>query len=73
MEGERTEDHLAAIVFNAMVLMDLEVRVRAGKLPKSLVTLNDYPWWKDAGYVVRPEEEEWAEEDAEDEQAERAA
>lgn len=36
MEGERTEDHLAAIVFNASVLMDHEERIKTGALPAHL-------------------------------------
>lgn len=36
LAGERDEDHLAAIVFNAVLLMDHEDRLARGELPKSL-------------------------------------
>lgn len=42
MQGERSEDHLAAIMCNAMFLLDLDEKVRRGILPKSLLNLPDY-------------------------------
>lgn len=34
--GERDEDHLAAVVFNAMSIMHVEEQVKLGLLPKEL-------------------------------------
>jgi Domain of unknown function (DUF5664) len=36
LRGERTEDHLAALRFNAALIMDHEARIARGELPKSL-------------------------------------
>lgn len=44
-EGDRSEDHLAAIVFNAMSIIHVEEEVLAGKLPASLL---DLPFYEDA-------------------------
>ena len=38
--GERTEDHLAAVVFNAMGIMHMEERVENDLLPPGLI---DFP------------------------------
>lgn len=37
--GEREEDHLAAIVFNVMAIMFVEREVRAGRLPSDLLDM----------------------------------
>ena len=42
--GNREEDHLAAIVFNANCLMDYEERIKEGLLPTSLDDLTPKPW-----------------------------
>lgn len=34
LAGERTEDHLAAVVFNAFALMEYEAMLADGRLPK---------------------------------------
>jgi hypothetical protein len=39
--GERTEDHLAAVVFNANALMHHEDKIEKGELPSALA---DLPW-----------------------------
>lgn len=36
LHGEQEEDHLAALVFNACVILDHEERIRSGELPLSL-------------------------------------
>ena len=36
MAGDRTEDHLSALLFNAMAIMDQEERIKGGKLPAEL-------------------------------------
>jgi len=36
MNGERDEDHLAALVFNAFLIQDHEARIASGQLPASL-------------------------------------
>jgi len=36
LEGDRTEDHLAAVAWNAFALMYTEEQIEAGKLPKEL-------------------------------------
>lgn len=41
-EGERTEDHKAAVVFNALGLMFNEEMVKRGRLPAALLDLRDY-------------------------------
>jgi len=41
-EGDRSEDHLAAIVFNAMSIIHVEEEVLAGKLPAQLLDLPFY-------------------------------
>lgn len=43
-EGDRVEDHLAAIVFNAMSIMHVEEEVKAGRLPKELLTVGFYQY-----------------------------
>lgn len=40
LEGHRDEDHLAAVAFNAMLLIHYEEMIARGKLPKEL---NDFP------------------------------
>lgn len=42
LEGDRSEDHLAAVSFNAMVLMHTEEGIERGILPQSLKDLPDY-------------------------------
>jgi len=42
LEGKRDEDHLAAVVFNAMVLMHTEAMILRGRLPKELDNMPDY-------------------------------
>ena len=39
--GERTEDHLAAALWNIAGYIETEQRIRDGKLPE---TLRDVPW-----------------------------
>ncbi len=39
--GDRTEDHLAAILWNVYVYIETERRIQEGKLPE---TLRDVPW-----------------------------
>jgi hypothetical protein len=39
--GDRTEDHLAAIIWNAFGYIETEARVEEGRLPKELY---DVPW-----------------------------
>lgn len=46
--GERTEDHLAAIRFNAGGIMHMEEEVAAGRLPAELL---DLPFYKDTNRV----------------------
>lgn len=41
-QGDRTEDHLAAVACNAMFLLDLEEKVYRGLLPVSLMDLPKY-------------------------------
>lgn len=41
-EGDRTEDHLAAIVFNAMSIIHVEEEVSLGNLPAELLDLPFY-------------------------------
>lgn len=36
MSGDGDEDHLAAVMFNAMVLLDTDERVRTGLVPKEM-------------------------------------
>lgn len=36
MSGDCDEDHLAAVMFNAMVLLDTDERVRTGLVPKEM-------------------------------------
>lgn len=43
-EGDRVEDHLAAIVFNAMSIIHVEEEVKAGRLPVALLNV---PFYKD--------------------------
>lgn len=38
-EGDATEDHLAAVAWNAFTLMAYECRIQEGKLPQSLVDM----------------------------------
>lgn len=38
--GERDEDHLAAVVFNAMSIMHVEEQSRLGRLPKTLMDID---------------------------------
>jgi len=40
-EGDRTEDHLAAVVFNVFGIMWTEVMIDLGKLPKELKDMNE--------------------------------
>ena len=42
--GDRSEDHLAAIVFNAVLLMDHEERIAAGELPAELDDRDKFGW-----------------------------
>lgn len=41
-EGDRVEDHLASIVFNAMSIIHVEEEVAAGRLPRELL---DFPFY----------------------------
>ncbi|KKN51643.1 hypothetical protein LCGC14_0620510 [marine sediment metagenome] len=41
-EGDPVEDHLAAILYNAMAIIHMEEEVLAGKLPKELLDLDIY-------------------------------
>ena len=43
MQGDRTEDNLAAIMCNAMFLLDVDEKVKRGILPESLLNLPTYP------------------------------
>lgn len=42
MQGDRAEDNLAAIMCNAMFLLDVDEKVKRGILPDSLLTLPTY-------------------------------
>ena len=42
LEGKRDEDHLAAVVFNAMVLIHTQEMIQRGRLPKELDDMPDY-------------------------------
>jgi hypothetical protein len=42
LEGQRDEDHLAAVVFNALVIIETEEMVRRELLPPTLLTLPDW-------------------------------
>ena len=44
MQGDRSEDHLSAIVFNACLLMDHEQRVAFGELPSELDDRDKFGW-----------------------------
>lgn len=41
-DGDRSEDHLAAVLFNAAVLLETERAIELGKLPKDLADLELY-------------------------------
>ena len=41
-QGDRTEDHLSAIMFNAMAIIHYEEMIKRGVLPKELNDLPDY-------------------------------
>ena len=41
-QGERDEDHLAAIIFNAMAIIHYEEMIRRGTLPESLADMPAY-------------------------------
>ncbi len=52
LAGNRDEDHLAAVAWNAFALMDHEDRLRSGELPRALDTL---PCLREgSGRVVAP-------------------
>lgn len=42
LEGARDEDHMAAVIFNAFLIMETEEMVKRGFLPKTLLTLPDW-------------------------------
>lgn len=42
LEGERSEDHLAAAAFNIMAIIHVEEMVKRGKLPHELVNWPNY-------------------------------
>ena len=42
LEGHCDEDHLAAVIFNALVIIETEEMVRRGFLPPTLLTLPDW-------------------------------
>ena len=42
LEGDRSEDHLAAVAWNAFAMMHTEVAVSRGLLPISLMDMPDY-------------------------------
>lgn len=44
--GCTKEDHLAAVVFNTMGLMDLQTRCASGELPMALWDVTLPPWWR---------------------------
>lgn len=58
-EGDRTEDHLAAIVFNAMSIMHVEGEVMNGKLPAQLLDLPFYAKLSD--FIEAAKQPSWAE------------
>lgn len=41
-EGDRVEDHLASVVFNAMSIMHVEEEVQANRLPRELLDMEFY-------------------------------
>jgi hypothetical protein len=41
-QGKRDEDHLAAIMFNAMALIHYEEMIERGRLPAELNDMPDY-------------------------------
>ena len=43
-QGDRSEDHLSAIVFNACLLLDHEQRIAAGELPAELDDRDKFGW-----------------------------
>ena len=52
--GDRSEDHLAAIVCNAMFLIHYEEMISRGLLPKELDDVPRYTETKNAGSPPRP-------------------
>ncbi len=58
-EGDREEDHLAAIVFNAMSIMHVEGEVLAGRLPAALLDLPFYAHLED--FAAKANEPTWHE------------
>lgn len=59
-EGDQTEDHLAAIVFNAMSIIHVEEEVRAGRLAAELLDLPFYlenPDWQVLARITTWEEQ----------------
>jgi proteasome lid subunit RPN8/RPN11 len=50
MNGERDEDHLAALVFNAFLIQDHEARIASGQLPANL---DDRDEWRKPLPVMR--------------------
>jgi len=48
--GDKSEDHVAAILFNAMALAHFEEEIKAGRLP---VSLDDMPHYANRGGITR--------------------
>jgi len=48
-QGKRDEDHLAAIMFNAMALIHYEEMIERGRLPEELNDMPDYDTIKASG------------------------
>jgi hypothetical protein len=59
LEGDRTEDHMAQLVWNGLGLIETEEMVRRGILPETLLTLPD--WTKPGGNLTAEEAEHLAE------------
>lgn len=57
-EGDRVEDHLAAIIFNAMSIIHVEEEVKAGRLPRELLNV---PFYKNTEFFEEEDEdtEKW--------------
>ena len=69
MQGDRTEDNLAAIMCNAMFLLDVDEKVKRGILPESLLNLPVYSANKDVSKHISPfakeRLEKWLQSDSE--------
>ena len=51
-QGDRSEDHLAAIIFNAMAIIHNEEMIRRGILPAELDDMSEYRAAADSAHVA---------------------